>query len=396
MNELRAILDGLAEAGRRGESAILATVVGVQGSAYRRPGARLLLLPDGRGAGAISGGCLEADVIRRARQGGAPSGPFVLRYDTTSDEEIAWELGLGCGGVVDVLVERVDPVHRPPHLAFLRRCLDRRHSGVLARVVGAEGGRGVHVGDWLALEENGGSEGNLCDPELAAGVRADAADVLRRGGWRRVAHDGPNGRVEVFYELLRPPPWLLVCGAGHDAPPVARLAGELGWRVTVCDRRPALATRDRFPGAEVVVCRPPDLLRRVAVEPGGAAVVMTHDFIDDQCFLEVLLPLPLRYIGILGARRRTQRLLRNLAADGPLRRRDEDRLYGPVGLDIGAETPGEIALAVVAEVQAVLAGRAAGFLRDLPGPIHDPRPHDGVAAPWAAGSRSGAWALRAE
>ena len=396
MNELRAILDGLAEAGRRGESAVLATVVGVQGSAYRRPGARLLLLADGRGVGAISGGCLEADVARRARQGGTPSGPFVLRYDTTSDEEIAWELGLGCGGVVDVLVERIDPVHRPPHLAFLRRCLDRRRSGVLARVVGAEGGWGVRVGDWLALEEGGGSAGNLCDPGLVAGVRADAADALRRGGSRRVAHDGPDGRIEVFHELLRPPPGFLVCGAGHDAPPVARLAGDLGWRVTVCDRRPALATRDRFPTAdEVIVCRPHDLLGHVAPEPGGAAVVMTHDYTDDQCFLELLLSLPLFYIGILGSRRRTAGLLRDLAAGG-LRRRDEARLYGPVGLDIGAETPAEIALAVVAEVQAVLAGRAAGFLRDLPGPIHDPAPHDGIAAPWAAGPRSEACALRAE
>jgi len=378
MKEIQIILQAWSQLGHGGH-AVLATVVRVNGSAYRRPGARMLLLPDGRTIGTVSGGCLEDDVKLRAWQLTARGDPAVLRYDSTSDGDIVWGLGLGCKSIIDLLIERLNPDRGAQSLDFLRRCLDTRQPGVLARVVAVEGRTGAAVGAFLTLDETGTSAHDFAGPELAGLVRQAAATAL---GERRSLHAACQlaaGRAEVFLEVVQPPLALLVCGAGHDAIPLVRLAKELGWHVTVADPRAAYATRDRFPLADdIIVAAPEDLSGRPVPPAWEAAVVMSHNFHNDLRFLRTLLPAPLRYLGVLGPKSRTESLLCDLAAGGftPTARQTE-RLYGPVGLDIGADTPEEIALAMAAEIRAVLAGRSGLPLRRSARPIHD-RPPDEI------------------
>ncbi len=378
MKEIEAILQVWSELGHGGP-AVLATVVRVNGSAYRRPGARMLLLPDGRTIGTVSGGCLEDDVKLRAWQLTAQGEPVVLRYDSTSDVDIVWGLGLGCKSVVDLLIERLDPDRGAKPLDFLRRCLDTRQPGVLARVVAVEGHTGADVGAFLTLDETGSGARNFAGPELAGLVRQAAATAL---GERRSLYATCQlaaGRAEVFLEVVQPPLALLVCGAGHDAIPLVRLAKELGWHVTVVDPRAAYATRERFPLADdILVAAPEDLTGRLVPSALEAAVIMSHNYHNDLRFLRALLPAPLRYLGVLGPKSRTESLLRDLTAGGftPTARQTE-RLYGPVGLDIGADTPEEIALAVAAEIRTILAGRSGLPLRRSDRPIHD-RPPDEI------------------
>lgn len=377
MKEIQAILQAWSELGHGGP-AVLATVVRVNGSAYRRPGARMLLLPDGRTIGTVSGGCLEDDLKLRAWQLTARGEPAVLRYDSTSDGDIVWGLGLGCKSVVDLLIERLNPDCGAQPLDFLRRCLDTRQPGVLARVVAVEGRTGADVGAFLTLDETGSSSHNFAGLELADLVRHAAATAL---GERRSLHAACQlaaGRAEVFLEVVQPPLALLVCGAGHDAIPLVRLAKELGWHVTIADPRAAYATRERFPLADdIIVAAPEDLAGRPVLSAWEAAVIMSHNYHNDLRFLRALLPAPLRYLGVLGPKSRTESLLRDLVAGGftPTARQTE-RLYGPVGLDIGADTPEEIALAVAAEIRAILTGRSGLPLRRSDRPIHDPPPDE--------------------
>jgi xanthine dehydrogenase accessory factor len=315
-----------------------------------------------------------------------------LRYDSTSEGDLAWQLGLGCQGVVDVLVERLKPRAEPTPLDWLRHWLAERRCGVLARVAAVAGNPGVDVGAFLACDETG-----LLATDLDGGSfqRLIAQTAMEAYAGRRsyyTAYELADGKVELFYEVVQPPLSLLVCGAGHDAMPLVRMAKELGWHVTVLDPRPNYATRERFPLADaLLVAGPEELLPPVperSLRPllsrkrsnlidqlpliGSAAVIMSHHYHNDRFYLQALLPSALRYLGILGPRARTDRLLDELAQGGCLPNAEQTaRLYGPIGLDLGANTPEEIALAVTAEIQAVLAGRSGAFLRSSDRPIHE-------------------------
>jgi xanthine/CO dehydrogenase XdhC/CoxF family maturation factor len=369
VNELRAVLDGIEEAGEGGEPAVLATVVRVRGSAYRGPGARRLLTAEGHAVGLVSGGCLEGDLARRA-WGLTEDRPVALvRYDTSDPDAGIWEFGLGCRGVVDILLERL-PRPAPAWAALLSCCLRFGAPCVLVRVLSAKPGAGARLGSFLAA---GGGEvvHDIACPDLAAGLGRDAAEALAEGRSGHVAHDG--GRCVAFVEFVPPAPTLLVCGSGPDAVPLTRLARELGWRFVVADPRNRPGLRGRFPDAdEVAPACDAARLRDLAGRPRTAAVVMTHNVIDDERVLRVLLDCPVSYLGLLGPRHRTSALLRSLAADGVrLTGPAVANLHTPAGLDIGAESPAEIALAILAEAQAALAGRAGGRLRDRRGAIHD-------------------------
>ncbi len=375
MKELRDILDAWADVRRRGERAVLATVVKARGSTYRRPGARMLLRPDGAMVGSIGGGCLEGDVLEKARQVLATGEPRLVAYDMTSDDDIVWGLGLGCNGVVYVLLEALPHGGPADPMAFLDECLTHERVGVLATVFRVEGRRPAHVGDRWMVRADGELWGStLQDPALLEALRPDVDEARRTGRSTVRTYALPDGEAEVFIEVVQPPVPLVVFGAGHDAIPVVRFAKALGWRVTVVDSRPAYATRDRFPEAdEVVLAHPEDVPGRVRLDERTVAVVMTHNYLQDLKLLEVLLPSPVRYLGVLGPRSRTDQLLRDLQAKGRAPAEAQlRRLYSPVGVDIGAETPEEIALSILAEVQAVLTGRPAGLLRDRKGPIHGP------------------------
>lgn len=373
MKELGAIVNAFEQARLSGTATALATVVEVRGSAYRRPGARMLITEGGHTTGGVSGGCLERDVLLRAR-GAIQSGKTSLvTYDTTDDDDIEFGVGLGCRGVVRILIEPLPVAGEPFHLPFLEELIRRREPGVLVTVWRVEGPREVRAGSRLLLSSNGRLWDDIGNPELATRIEAEAREALRTGRSVSRCYRWPTGEVTALLEFLRPPLPLVVFGGGPDAVPLVQLASELGWQVTVVDGRPSAANRARFPHADaVLLCRPEHVQEQVRLNSDTVAVVMTHHYLTDLRLLELLLHSPVRYLGLLGPKSRSERLLQELAQAGIVpNEAQRRRLHAPVGLDLGAETSEEIALAILAEIRAVLAGRAGGLLRDRPMPIHE-------------------------
>jgi xanthine/CO dehydrogenase XdhC/CoxF family maturation factor len=356
--ETREVLDFLTAARTAGKRAALATVVRVRGSAYRHEGAKLVVAEDGSTAGNVSGGCLEQDVREVALQVIRAGEPQLRSYCSSADEIAAWDLGVGCEGQVDVYVELAEP--RPQERALLN---ERRAFVCCGAMPGK--GEGPGKGKRLVVTSDG-AEGDLGSNDLNARATEQARELLGTGesGIHEIA------RRSVFFDVLVPPPQLVVLGAGDDARPLVRFAADVGFRVVVVDRRPAFLTVDRFPAAAALIQSAGDELgAALPLDAECYAVVMNHNFADDQAYVRTLLKTPVAYVGMLGPRQRTERILRNLAAEGPM---DEGLVYGPVGLDIGTDGAEQVALAVIAEILAVRSGRRARSLRERQLPIHAP------------------------
>ena len=355
-----------------GGTGVLATVVRTSGSTYRRPGARMLVTGDGRSAGLISGGCLESDLRERSAEVLSTGKTVLVRYDSTSADDVLWGLGLGCTGIADVLLERVSGGEACSVLEFIQECRRSRSAGAIASPIVLNGITGEIGGSRVFAREGVVPEhGTMDDALRGALTRAcTAALVAQKSSQLKVTL--PAGEAEAFIEYLPSPVSLFVFGAGPDAAPLVRMAKELGWRVTVLDWRTAYLTRESFPTAdELVLARPEETGDAFSVPPGAAAVVMTHNFDNDVALVRSLLASRASYVGLLGPRAKADLLLGRLAGEGIIPTEDEiTRFHSPVGLDIGAETPEEIALAILAEIQATLQERPGAPLRNREGPIH--------------------------
>jgi xanthine/CO dehydrogenase XdhC/CoxF family maturation factor len=361
MRELDAILDAWRGLEGDDRDAVLATVVHVTGSAYRCPGARMLIVSDGRRVGCISGGCLEGEITRKAWWFTESGAPVVRIYDTTSEDDAVWEFGLGCNGVVHVMLERVNTPAASALLDFLDAHRAARKPAVVATVVRTNGRSGVQVGDRLWLDESPGRRGSLAGSAIEPQVLMHAAAALREKK-SRLAHIGATG---VFVEWIGPPLSVVVFGAGHDAIPLVNFARQLGWDVTVADGRPAYARPERFPGASrVVLLAAGDPLRDVVIDSEAAVVMMTHNYPLDLMLVPHILQQRPRYLGILGPSDRAHRLFSELGRDQP------DCVHAPAGLDAGCDSPEAIALSIVAEIQAETNSRAGGKLKYRREPIH--------------------------
>ena len=373
MKELQNILKTFEQNKNSGQRTALATLVKAQGSTYRRPGARMLMTSQGQMVGSLSGGCLEGDVFEQAQAVMTSGKPIVVQYDTMSDEDIIWGLGLGCNGIVQIFIERVEAETPLNHLEFLNQCLQQRQAGVLATVFYLEGQVKAQVGTRLMVYPDGRVNSDIEDTDLVAQIHDDAWEALANTRSMVKTYPFLTGKVEVFVELIQPPVPLMIFGAGHDAVPLVHLAQELGWYVTVVDSRQSENTRERFPSAdEVVLSRPQGIGESVPLDNRTVAVVMTHNYLYDLELLKSLLLSCVRYLGILGPKSRTEKLFQDLQKQGITPTETQlQNLYSPVGLDIGADTPEEIALSIVAEIQAVLANHSGGSLRHKLGPIHD-------------------------
>ncbi|HYF90685.1 MAG TPA: XdhC family protein [Symbiobacteriaceae bacterium] len=302
-------LDRVRRSGRR---AVLATVVKVDGHSYRRAGASAVIAEDGEVIGAVSAGCLESDIRENALQIIASGVPRLLQYNTASPGDLLFGTGSGCGGIVHVLV-----------------------AGVPDAVLDSA----------IAL--------------LAASTPVTLETAVEPGpdlGRRQL---GPTRDGSLFRQVIQPPVTLLICGAGDDARPLAAYASAAGFRVAVCDHRPAWVTPERFPTAsQTMICDGPELPTQLTLPPGSYAVLLTHQYERDLAHFKALLPRQLAYIGLLGARSRTAELIEQVLADCPnLRSTVQSVLHAPVGLDIGADGPAEIALSIAAELVARRAGR---------------------------------------
>lgn len=332
----------LAAAKRHAEPLVLATILRTEASTYRKAGARVLIGADGKASGLLSGGCLETDLRARASRVLANRRPERVWFDSRDGEDPIWGLQMGCEGALDVWLQPCHPDQGYPVAEYLARCLDSETPGFTATVVGGDAapselGRSAHTG---AADDD------------ALG-RLLAAQTTGRPELRRIQHDGRD--LEVFVAPVGLPPAILLCGAGVDAIPVHQFASALGWRVTVYDHRPALAVREHFPQAvRVLLGRPEELPAKVATAAFDAAVVMSHHLPSDVSYLQALAQGMPGYVGLLGPAPRRERVF---AAAGAAVQAIAARIHGPAGLDIGASTPQTIALSIVAEIQAVLAGR---------------------------------------
>lgn len=383
MREFQDIIKAFKQIVNDGRCSALATVVKTKGSVYRRPGARMLLVEDGQTVGSISGGCLEGDVFERSQPLMFYSGnPVVVQYDTTSSEDIVWGLGLGCNGVVEVLIESLNDASARSQIEFIADCLHQGQPGAIATVFHVEGETRANIASRLLLKPDGTVVDGIEDEDriLARSVLEDAHRVLGEAQFsygsatrsQVQSYTLANGAAEVLIEVIQPLVPLVVFGAGHDAIPVVEFAKQLGWHVTVIDSRPGYATRDRFGLAdEIIRSEPQNIQAHLTWNPRMVAVVMTHNYLRDRTLLRTLLATPLAYVGILGPKSRTQQLLQDLQADGFIPTAAQlHRLYSPIGLDIGADAPEAIALAIIAEIQAVLANRSGGALRERIASIH--------------------------
>lgn len=375
MKELETIVTETQRARAAGKRAALATVISIEGSAYRLPGARMLIVDGKWIAGSISGGCLEDDVVLRAAEAIARNEALLTTYDTTSDDDIVFGVGLGCKGIIRILIEPIPEAEgSADFVRFAGSCLHDRAIGTAATIISTSGAIRAKRGARALVRDNA-AVSDIDDREVVDKIRQAMPVAAELGSAIRTVALA-NGSAEVFIERIEPPTPLVVFGAGHDAMPVVRLARELGWHVTVVDHRSAYANETRFPQANrIVIAQPNDVPARIPLAPEALVLVMTHNYLRDRDLLELLLPSRVSYIGLLGPRKRTDQLLADIAEKNVRPTADQlARLYAPVGLDIGSEGPSEVALSILSEMQAVTTRRHGGHLRERKRPIHQPEP----------------------
>ncbi|GAC1301052.1 MAG: XdhC family protein [Mucilaginibacter sp.] len=374
MKELQDIVNAFDIANKAGKQTALATVVLVEGSSYRRAGARMLVTEDGELTGAISGGCLEGDALRKARQVMVQNKPMLVTYDTTDEDDAKLGVGLGCNGIIHILIEPIFSVERDNPIQLFKIFLGKREPVVLITMFSLTDKKGPQPGTCLLLKQDETIKGTFPDAEIKDVLLADARYVLKNGNSVTKTYVYGN-KFTCFIELLQPAVSLVIFGAGNDAIPVVQFASVLGWHITLVDGRANYAVAGRFPLAKKIVIAKPELaLSQLSLDDRTVVILMTHNYNYDMAMLRQLLPLELPYVAALGPKKRLERMLEELQNEGmKITSEQLASVYGPAGLDIGSENSDEIALSVIAEMQAVLAKRAGTSLRDKP-TIHDREP----------------------
>jgi xanthine dehydrogenase accessory factor len=373
MSELQRLLTAYDRQRQTGNSCALATVTEVEGSSYRRPGARMLVTDDGQLTGSISGGCLEGDALRRARRVMLTGKSEIIIYDSTDiEEDLQHGAQLGCEGTIHILLESINYADQNNPVELLRKTSRQDYPVVLITILAAKNSIGHLAGKRVLITDFNQQEITLTGDQSAdALIRNDALDVLNSRQSSTQNYNIGTETARLFLEVILPAPQITIYGAGNDAQPLVRMAVGLGWRVHVVDGRSPQATVQRFPEAESV-----QVVKLAELEKhpfnAGYAVLMSHNYHYDFAVLQQLAFFKqVNYVGILGPRKKTDRLITDLYKnDIILGEAENERLYGPVGLNIGAETAEEIAVAVMAELLAVRHRANAGFLRELDGPIH--------------------------
>jgi xanthine/CO dehydrogenase XdhC/CoxF family maturation factor len=325
---------------------VLATVIRTGGSTYAKPGAQMLIASDGEYAGLLSGGCLEGDLREHAREVAASGAARIVSYDLRSTTDQLFGLGAGCEGAMDILLTRVNSGGQWQPLAAM---LSAARGGSERRIAFVTASRDPQLPLGLAFPADAAALDGIAPDKLQA-LRAVVAAAATHSltGLRQPA-------VDLFVTAIAPPPRILLLGAGPDARPVAELANFLGWAVTALDHRPGYLAPERFaPGTQLVEARAAEVASAVRLDDHAAAIVMSHHLESDLQYLRALACSTVPYVGLLGPAARREKLLADLGDDaGKLRA----RLRAPVGLDIGGRAPESIALSIVGEIHAALAGR---------------------------------------
>ncbi|MES2268433.1 MAG: XdhC family protein [Bacteroidota bacterium] len=363
MKELNDIVKAYDLAVKAGKQTALATVVHVEGSSYRRAGARMLVTNDGQLTGAISGGCLEGDALRKAQLVMVQQKPMLVTYDTTDDDDAKFGVGLGCNGIINILIEPIDDGQENNPIAFFKRFLSKREPAVLITIFNMEDRRAEQYGTCLLYHKDGNTNGALPTGTISEAILLDARGVLLNGNTGSKTYFY-HENYTCFIELLQPAISLVIAGAGNDSIPLVQMAKVLGWQVTVVDGRANYATTGRFPLADkLIIAKPGEVRKQVLVDKKTVFMLMTHNYNYDTALLADLLNTNTAYIGVLGPKKKLNRMLEEIASEFGIINNMEDQVYGPAGLDIGSENAEEIALAILSEIQAVLNHRSAVSLR---------------------------------
>jgi len=369
MKEMQEIVKAFSKAKKNNLQTALATVVHVEGSSYRRAGARMLVTENGDLTGAISGGCLEGDALRKAQLVMARQQSMLVTYDTTGEDDSNLGAGLGCNGIIHILIEPINTENPENPIQLFKEFLGKREYAVLVTLFSMKNKSAEQPGTCLFMDKNGDTRGNITDEALKSEILNDAIEVLKnQKSITKVFRD--EDELTGFVELLEPAISLVIVGAGYDAIPLMNLSSVLGWQTTIVDGRSNYATKSRFHVADnILVTKPEELMDRFTPDDRTAFVLMTHNYNYDLAVLRDLIALEMPFIGLLGPRKRTDRMLDDLKDEGLTI--DEKNMFGPVGLDIGAESPEEIALSILAEIKAVFTGKSGSHLREKNQPIHN-------------------------
>ena len=369
MKEFKSILKELQKIDLSARKAAIATVVQVRGSSYRSPGARMLITDDGRWVGSISGGCLEGDELRKARQVMIDKMPQTVTYDTREDSNQNLGISLGCNGVIDVLIEPIDLHDNLSSIVTCKKIVQSNSAIALATVFS---GPENEVGHKVIYSDTSNIESNVRDIRLSEQLEQDLKSLLRERISQARTYTINGTTYQVFVELIQPSISLIIFGGGFDARPVSNLAKTLGWDVTVTDECVAHIAPLFFPTADKLsLCQRTRIDQDFNITSNTACLLMSHNYEYDRDVLRKLLSSPTPFIGILGPRKRFEKMLAEYSIAGlALSETDFGRIHSPVGLDIGAEAADEIAVSIIAEIQGKFANREGGSLKHRGGPIH--------------------------
>src|SRR6478735_4202524 len=353
MKEIKNIIQAFDEAQQQGKQTALATVVHVEGSSYRRPGARMLVTVDGELTGAISGGCLEGDALRKALFVMTEGRAMLVTYDTNDEDDAKLGMGLGCNGIIQVLIEPIDVSKNDNPIALLKAITAKRQQSVLVTLFSLDK-KLTQPGTCLLLTQDDNIRGvqtNLHDILIV-----EARQVLAAQQSSFKNYSSENKSLTAFVELITPSISLVIGGAGNDVIPLVNMAEILGWEVILADGRPAYAKKERFSAScQVVLARPEEVLSNISIDDQTVFVLISHNYNYDLALLRQLIKQDIAYVGILGPRKKFERMLNELEEEGiRLTEKQLTVIHSPVGLDIGAESPEEIALSIVSEIKAVL------------------------------------------
>ncbi|HEX7846015.1 MAG TPA: XdhC/CoxI family protein [Chitinophagaceae bacterium] len=370
MKEIKDIHRAYDEAAKHGKKAALATVVHVEGSSYRQPGARMLVTEDGTLTGAISGGCLEGDALRKALLVMTENKTLLVTYDTNDEDDAKLGMGLGCNGVIQVLIERIDETNTNNPIQLLKKAVEKRRPSVLATLFSMEDRKKQQPGTCLLLNENGMIDEAPLSLRRVLVDDTNAAMTEQRSFFKNYVSDTDN--TIAFIEFIRPAVSLVIAGAGNDVMPLVKMADMLGWETTVVDGRTSYAKQDRFPSCQVLLAKPEEVLQKIIIDEQTVFVLMTHNYNYDLALLKELVNRNVGYIGLLGPKKKRDRIINELKENGLTLTEDQlSTIHGPVGLDIGAETAEEIALSIIAEIKAVLSGKKGQQLKNSGSVIHE-------------------------
>lgn len=330
----------------------------------------MLIEEDGRLTGAISGGCLEGDALRKALHVISEKRAMLVTYDTMDDDDAKLGVGLGCNGIIQVLIEPIDYEDPYNPMVLLQSLLEKRDPAVLVTLFDLRDRKSIQHGTCLVFKNEHNQLGHL--PWVEEKIEEDIQQVLQQQTSVFKEYSNEYSSATAFIEYIDLPVALIVIGAGNDVIPLVDMAKILGWDPHVVDGRANYATPDRFVSAcSVLVSKPEKVLEQIQVDHKTVFVLMTHNYNYDLAMLKALLSVDTPYIGSLGPKKKLERMLDELRGEGiDITSAQLERIFGPVGLDVGAETPEEIALSIIAEIQSVLKGANGGSLRHSSDFIH--------------------------